>query len=62
MTIEEGDDDIEEKRGRGRPNDARNARGTAHPAGKVTESRISKEVLEEVVRKAIKEALQNRKG
>ena len=55
-TIEEGDDDIEERRRRGRQTAAATQGRATH------EGKISREVLEEVVKNAIKEALQNRKG
>ena len=59
-TIEEGEEEVEERRRRGRPTDAA-TQGRATPA-EVSEGKISREVLEEVVKNAIKEALQNRKG
>ena len=59
-TIEEGDDDIEERRARGRKTAA--ATQGRSDDNRARESIISKEVLEEVVKKAIKEALQKRKG
>ena len=59
-TIEEGDDDIEERRARGRGTAA--ATQGRSSDNRARESIISKEVLEQVVRKAIKEALQKRKG
>jgi len=58
-TIEEGDDDIEERRRRSRPTAAATQ---GRSTEKARESIISKNVLEALVKKAIKEELQKRKG
>jgi len=60
-TIEEGEDeDIEERRARGRGTAA--ATQGRSDDKRAREGKISKEVLEAAVKKAIKEALQKRKG
>jgi len=59
-TIEE-EEEIEEKRGRGRTGDARHHRGPVHPGARATEGKKSKDVLEakmrDMVRQMIKDSM-----
>jgi len=54
--LEEGEEDLDEKRARGRAGDARNVRGPVHPAAKMTEAKIRA-----VLKKAIEIVQENNK-